>query len=179
MAILHLSGPQGNCDICCIYLDATSSTARRKAMTELAKHLSPNNTTLTILAGGFNFVAESQDRWSVQSGHWAENGDTRGMEVLEAAISILFHVCEWDQPHHTCEVKGARAKLDRIYVNQHVSNQLDMACTSFVGPLQKCLSSHRFVGIARVKSDEHGMHPPLQKLIFEHEHVLHRAHVHF
>ena len=84
------------------------------------------------------------------------------MEVLESAILTPFHFCEWDQPHHTCEVKGARAKLDRIYVNQHVSNQLDMACTSFVGPLQKGLSSHRFVGMARVKSDKHGIQPFLQ-----------------
>ena len=53
IAILHLKGPQGNLDIICTYLDATSSAARRKAIHKLASHLRPQSTTLSILLGDF------------------------------------------------------------------------------------------------------------------------------
>lgn len=75
VATLHLHGPYGNLDICCAYLDATSSAARRRSLHKLGRVVKPKSTTLTILAGDFNFVVDRHDRWSEQSGLWSDNGD--------------------------------------------------------------------------------------------------------
>ena len=60
---------------------------------------------------------------------------------------------EWEQPHFTCEVKGARAKLDRVYLNQHVSIQLNHTCRAYVDNLKSKVSSHRPVGASRLRSE--------------------------
>ena len=101
--------------------------------------------------GDFNFVMSPQDRWSATSGGWADNGDSRDALVLKKYILAPFGFAEWEQTHFTCEAKAARARLDRIYINQHVSVQLDTNCRSFV--LEWCpdLSTHRPIGVSRSK----------------------------
>ena len=116
---------QGNLDIICTYLDATSSAARRKAIHKLASHLRPQSTTLSILLGDFNFVMDPKDRWSATAGDWADNGDGGDASLLQDEILEPFGLVEWEQEHYTCDAKGAKAKLDRIYVNQHVSVKQD------------------------------------------------------
>ena len=78
-------------------------------------------THLSFLAGDFNSVASEKDRWSTIGNRWAENGDNKDSEVLSKVVLGPGGLVEWEQSHFTCEVKGARSKLDRIYVNQHVS----------------------------------------------------------
>ena len=114
VAVLHLVGPYGNLDIACIYLDATSSLERRHTLKKLGMSLRPRSTNLTVLAGDFNFVIDSKDRWSSQGQRWAENGDSLDAEVLNDCILTPSGLIEWEQSHFTCEAKGARARLDRM-----------------------------------------------------------------
>lgn len=151
VAILHLRGPYGDLDICCSYLDANFSSERSRTIRKLAAKVRPRSSTLTVLAGDFNFVTDRKDRWSTQAERWAENRDSKDTEVLDDCLLQPFGLHEWEQTHFTCDPKGARARLDRMYVNQHISVQLDHNSRAYFEKWCPDLSTHRPVGIARVK----------------------------
>ena len=143
IVILHLSGPLGNLDINCSYLDAGCPNHRKTSLTKLSKHLRPQTNTLSLIMGDFNFVVEPEGRWSASAGAWAPNGDLAEAEFFENSILKPFGFVEWDQDHFTCEAKGARARLDRVHPNQHVSFQLDRCCKIVVKEWCPDLSAHR------------------------------------
>ena len=49
--LVHLHGPCGNLDLCCVYMDAHETSVRKRAITKLARFLSPAHKTLTIMGG--------------------------------------------------------------------------------------------------------------------------------
>ena len=149
VGILHLKGPLGNFDIVCLYLDAHSTDDRCRAMRKLANRLRSHLTTLTMLVGDFNFVAEDQGRWSSRAERYAMNGDAREAEFMQEHLLNRFKFAEVQQDQYTCEVKQARAKLDRVYLNQHVSHQLDKHCIASVGRWVNDLSAHRSIRCCR------------------------------
>ena len=179
-ATLHLRGPYGNLDIVCVYLDATSSAERCRTMRKVGGRISPRSTALTVLAGDFNFVVNATDRWSTQGERWADNGDGKDTEVLEECILHPFGLHEWEQSHHTCDASGARARLDRIYNNQHISFQLDHTCKAYVEKWCPDLSAHRPIGVTRTRG--HGKHlsqRPMQSWAFKHSEFAGRVQVEY
>ena len=167
--LLHLHGPYGNLDICCTYLHADSSNARRQTLMKLAKCLRSRQHTLSVLVGDFNFVMGAKDRWSGQAEEWRANGDDVDAEVIEEHILKPFHFHECDQPHFTCVAKGARARLDRVYNNQHVSMQLDHTHGATVGKWDHKLSTHRPLSFFRCRGggDKNASVAPLQAWAFK------------
>ena len=59
---------------------------------------------------------------------------------------------EWEQPFFTCETAKARSRIDRMYINQHISYQLDYQCSCSVLSWGKALSAHRPISFARHKA---------------------------
>ena len=110
IVILHLHGPLGNLDICCSYLDAGCPSERIATVSQLGKCIRPQASTLTILMGDFNFVCESEGRWSGTAERFAPNGNLKEAEHFEKTVLRPFGLLEWDQDHYTCDAKGARAR---------------------------------------------------------------------
>ena len=118
----------------------------------LGKSIRSHLATLTTLAGDFNFVVDEKDPWSTQSGRWADNGDMKDASILHEYVLAPHKLVEWEQPHFTCEsTTVGRSRVDRIFVNQHVSFQLDHACNAHVSEWCPDLSTHRPIGISRSK----------------------------
>ena len=180
-AILRLSGPLGNLDIACVYMDATCSATRRAAIRQLGANIRPKNVALTILSGDFNFVMSGQDRWSTATGDWAANGDMGDAEVLKDHVLKPFSLIEFEQDMFTCEATtGARSRLDRIYQNQHISMQLDRACKAHVDAWCTDLSTHRPVCASRTAAGKKDFSvQPMQNWAFKHEHFGERTLVEF
>lgn len=87
---------------------------------------------------------------------------------------------EWEQKHFTCKASDALARLDRIYVNQHVSVQLDHQCKAYVHNWCHDVSTHRPVGFARTHHGDHrATEHPMQPWAFKHEGFAGRAEVEF
>jgi len=180
VAILHLYGPYGNLEICCVYLDATSSSERCRVLKHLGGRMRVPSSTLTVSAGDFNFVMDEKDRWSSEACRWADNGDSRDAEILHEHVLQPFAFHEWEQVHFTCEAKGARARLDRIYINQHLSLQLDHNCSAYVEEWCEGISVHRPVGVSRSKGGNKDLpDKPMQAWAFKHADFADRVQVHY
>ena len=181
VAILHLTGHLGNLDICCSYLDATSSVERCRVLRCLGRRIRPQVSTLTILAGDFNFVVDEKDRWSTQGDCWADNRDVRDALILHDYVLAPHNLIEWEQPHFTCEsTTGGRSRIDRIYVNQHVSMQLDHTCSAHASEWCPDLSAHRPIGISRSKGGGKNLtNKPMQAWALKHEEFANRVHIHY
>jgi len=113
--------------------------------------MQPASLTTSIIAGDFNFVETVEDRWNIGAKQFsgANNDNARDAEVFRDLIKAPFSFCEWDQPYYTCEAGGARSKIDRMYINQHISYQLDHHCSTSVLEWDLDLSRHRPIVFAR------------------------------
>jgi len=132
------------------------------------------------MMGDFNFVMSPKERWSATRCDWAENGDKQDAEVLEDYILKPFGLVEWEQSHFTCQAKGARARLDRVYVNQHVAMKLDMNCRAFVYGWCDDLSAHRPIGISRSRGgDKSQSKQPLKTWPLKHKDFADRVQVQY
>jgi len=180
IAILHLHGPQGNLDIVCVYMDASSSQARQTTIRKLAAALRPQSTTLTVMMGDFNFVMNPRDRWSTSKLGWADNGDNKDAELLEKLILEPFGLVEWEQSHYTCQAKGARSRIDRAYSNQHTAVKLDSNCRAYVLGWCEQLSAHRPIGMARNRGGKKSCSlQPLKPWVIKHKDFAERVQVQF
>ena len=100
------------------------------------------------MAGDWNFVVNKDDRWSKQNGSWT--GGTDAAEAREFANNFCRprNFTEWLQPVLTHECGKARSKLDRVYSNHSISDQLDRAYGCVALPKVPC-SAHRPVAFSR------------------------------
>ncbi len=156
-AVLRLRGPRGCLDVFVLYMDtgSTGTKGRRATMARLAAAMQPPDRALTILVGDFNFASKPHDRFNKHTGEWTGAQDAEDQEVFQRIVLDPFELHEWEQEHFTCDTAQARSRLDRVYVNQHLSSQLDRhySCT----PLEwvKHLSAHRPISFARRHASRH------------------------
>ena len=73
----------------------------RTLMRALALRIRSQNTTLSLLLGDLNFVADAKDRWSSARESWAQNGDSRDAEVMRDHILRPFGFAEFLQEQMT------------------------------------------------------------------------------
>jgi exonuclease III len=187
LASLQLAGPDGALDIVACYMPtgvartlrseaelACPSTphhpeappemlrAQREALCRrLPAALRPGR-ALAILAGDFNFVTSVQDRWNKSSGEF-----TGGNDLAEAAHwrrvlpqALLY---ELYQPEPTHEGPRSLAKLDRVFTNQSIADQLDKRVFATALPWTE-LSQHRPLAFGR---QTRPTRPPMSKPIQE------------
>ncbi|CAK0898228.1 unnamed protein product [Prorocentrum cordatum] len=142
-----LKGPLGNLDLFVAYLatggDRVEDQASRRATIDTL-HLSTTSqtSTLSIYMGDWNFVMEEKDRWCKTSGAWTGARDHEEKLAFEAVALHPHRMHELEQDLHTFHGGLHLARLDRIYSNHHVLEQIDksMTCTA----LQRTrLSGHR------------------------------------
>ena len=187
LATLRLSGVSGNLDIIACYLPTGVARAlhpdddracprtpsephvlpaalrsQREALCRRIPTLLRPTQALTILAGDFNFVMTDADRWSKATGEY-----TGGSDSAEAAhwrrIVPLSSAYELHQPEPTHEGPISLAKLDRVYINQPVADQLDKRIYCTAMPWTG-VSQHRPLAFGR---QSHPLRAPLDKAIPE------------
>jgi hypothetical protein len=154
---LRLRGPTGRLDIYVTYFQAGATTenrqARRNSIRKLAAAMAPKEHTLSLLLGDWNFCASYEDRWSKSDGAWTGGHDRHEAELFHSLIEQQNGTHEWRQPALTHECGLARSKLDRVYSNHAISDQLDRAYGCVALPQVPC-SAHRPVAFSR-KTPKH------------------------
>ena len=158
-AILRLSGSQGSLDICVVYMatgDSEARTARNNTRMQLQNSLKPENITLTILLGDFNYVVSERDWVTKDTAEWSGDQDGLEEEAFTDGISQRFGLYELEQEHMTCETAVARSRIDRVYWNQHLSEQLDRHFGSAGLAWVPGLSAHRPVSFFRRRPSKLG-----------------------
>ena len=145
---LSLRGPQGSLDIWILYLSSGSNTARRSSMSSIADKVTNRTSTLSLCMGDWNFVMLNEDRWSKNGNCWSGHQDQEEAKYLQDYVMTPFGFAELTQSAYTHESALARSRLDRIYSNHAVYDQLDRnyCCTAL--PLTP-LSAHRPISFSR------------------------------
>jgi hypothetical protein len=148
---MRLEGDNGSLDIFCVYLDTGCHLARQRSLKIIRNNARHKDIALTIITGDFNFVENVDDRWNLSGEEYSgENNNNKiNADFFKDAFRDTLGFCEWDQPHFTCDAGGARSKIDRMYINQHISYQLDHNCSCNVLEWDLGLSRHRAISFAR------------------------------
>ena len=164
---LSLRGPDGALDLFTVYFptgtrrrldehsasQAAEDLSLRQQREELAvsirSWLRPS-AALAIVAGDFNFVPAREDRFHKPTGEFSggrDAGEAAHWCRLFDGPSLLYE--QW-QPEATHDGPMSRARLDRVYTNQPVCDQLDRL--PFAAALGWCprLSQHRPLAFGRL-----------------------------
>ena len=137
----------------------------------MARALRPPNTALTVLAGDFNYAAREGDRFSKATAQWAGlDEDTSEETSFLSGVANPFGLYEVEQDDYTHDCALGRSRIDRVYVNQHVTDQLDrqVGCAALAWCPE--LSAHRPIAFYRRSPQHEGQKlPPLPQHIFKKE----------
>jgi exonuclease III len=171
-AVLRLKGAQGCLDLWVTYFatgkqgeiqtsascndaDSTLSitTQRRNMRESIATRISPRNNVLTIIAGDFNWVAQEHDRCAIDALKFTGKDDVREEQHWQQLIEDRSGLFEMHQPCYTCDTGHGRSRLDRVYTNYPVVDQLDKTIAAVALKWCPALSAHRALSfIRRTKS---------------------------
>ena len=102
--------------------------------------------------GDFNYVAHKRDRFSKVDANWSDNEDATEERRFCRILRDPFGFCELEQEEYTHDSARGRSRLDRIYSNHHLTDQLDrrIGCAALAWVRQ--LSAHRPVAFFRQHS---------------------------
>ena len=175
-AALRLDGPLGSLDIYTVYLH---SGQQRQAWESLIRTLTsfsrPRSEalSLSLFLGDWNFVVDNTDRYNRTDARWTGQTDT-----LEAAGFALtfgrthgFHEIAQEEMTHESgrNLDRGASRLDRIYSNHHIMDQLghEWGCAAL--GWVKAMSHHRparFFRRSRLRTDD--TDKPLDATVFRH-----------
>jgi hypothetical protein len=163
-AVLRLRGPSGALDIFVIYLatgDSGGKMQRAETLRKVAAAMRPREEVLSLIVGDFNFVASARDRFNKQQATWTGQCDEDEQELFSTLIEKEHDMYELEQEHCTHENAFARSRLDRVYTNQHLSEQLDRHSSCAVLDWVSGLSAHRPISFSRRRAGLPPSHKPL------------------
>ena len=124
---------------------------RNTAIKSLGRRIQPRSKVLTIMIGDWNFVHCIRDRFCKETAQWTGGRDKHNASLWESELQSPHHLFELHQDHSTCETATSRSRLDRIYSNHYICEQLDKQFSCSPLPWT-CLSNHRPVSFARLAS---------------------------
>lgn len=104
---------------------------------------------LTILGGDFNYTTEEGDRINLANAADAGRRDKPEQQHFQTILGDPFGLFELHQPSFTFATSNSRARLDRIYANFPVADQLDRHFRSSALEWRTDLSLHRAVRCSR------------------------------
>ena len=131
--------------------EAVNFPALRGIMRDcVAAEVANKETVLTVMGGDFNWAARDSDRRAMTTGVAGgarDRGEERHFEVTLGARHSLH---EMHQPEETYTSRRSRVRLDRIYSNHHIVDQLDhvFQAVALEWPGWDC-SDHRAVLFSR------------------------------
>ena len=111
-----------------------------------------------MLAADFNYVNAKDDRYNVTTMRATGAGDREDEQHFQRFLASPFSLVEAHQPLFTHKVVTqhgtSMGRLDRIYTNQHVLEQLDRQIRTSALPWQHSLSAHRAITFSRKIPDK-------------------------
>ncbi len=120
---------------------------RQQLVVGIRRLLDPE-VALTVLAGDFNFVTCLRDRLNLQNGQYTGDRDAAEQNHWNRLLpQPLLH--EWFQDEHTYKSSLASSRIDRVFANSSVADQLDKRLFVVVLP-SSALSLHRPLAFGRV-----------------------------
>ena len=137
LACLHLRGPEGNLDLWTAYLATgdnpqNDKIARDSTRKLLSTHLSPTCSALSIVSGDWNYVTHRKDRWCNTQQNWTGHNNAKEAEEADALNFHPADLHELYQENRTFFSTTASSRIDRVYTNHHITEQLDhrFGCTT-------------------------------------------------
>ena len=145
-ARLSLRGPSGSLDLLVVYFHTgaevteldlygaypshrphcTSFPKLREHMRcRVGQAIAPQTSVLTIMAGDFNWVTADADRRALTTMDTSGSRDAGEERHFNSVVSRTNGLHEMHQPDMTRMSARSRARLDRVYSNQHAIEQLD------------------------------------------------------
>ena len=171
LSILRLRSPHGALDIGVWYAQTGHARRDRDDLRSRAvASLRSDRHVLTLIAGDFNHVARERDRYSSSTATWSDHADASEEEDFMRLIADPFGLHELEQPAPTHRNALGRSRLDRIYWNSHVANQLDRHIRCVVLEWIAHLSAHRVLSWSRTTPTRSASMqlPKLHPHIFKH-----------
>jgi len=153
-AMLQLQGKEGNLDLFSIYLPTgkAGSTEQEKLSLlqqrgnirrKVADRIKLPHSALSILGGDFNYVTGDQDRWTLAKGDWSNTDNSADQKDFLDKMGPKTGLHELHQEHATHRNGLAQSRLDRVYINQHCSEQLDSSLGCAALEWDPSISDHR------------------------------------
>ena len=105
--------------------------------------------TLPILMGGFNYVAHRRDRFSKPDGNAPDSHEATEESHFCRVLGDPFGFCELHQEEFTHDSALGRSRLDRVYSNHYLTDQLDRRIGCAALSWVPWLSAHRPVAFFR------------------------------
>ena len=157
-AVLRLRSNRGALDIYVVYFTAGNKTGQRERSSlrrKFAGAMRPAHGTLSIIMGDFNYVTSEDERVTKHTSRWSGLDDMFEENDFQEVLAKPFALSERQQEHFTCDTALARSRLDRIYSNQHLTDQLDRwhGCSAL--QWVRHLSAHRPVSFTRRTPTSH------------------------
>ena len=150
-AKLALRGPNGALDLYVCYLptgtQADVLAQKTQIINSLRDNLAPHDQVLSILMGDWNFVMETEDRLCLHTMDYTGRSDKPLARHFQSMLDT-YELHEIEQPAYTHENSTAHSRIDRIYMNHHVSDQLDRQFSASTLPRTN-LSTHKPITFAR------------------------------
>eukprot|EP00973_Karenia_brevis_P019279 2643783-Karenia_brevis.AAC.1 len=188
VAVLRLRGSAGGFDIWVCYLSATATEGRIESIERMSSNIACKSEVTSLVFGDFNFTEHKLDRFQKNAGQWSGHNN-RGETLAWNRSMVLKHgFAEWEQDQMTCETGVVLSRIDRVYCNQHVAEQLDrqLVCTTL--PPSMGLSAHRPLHFAKLQPQSRDaqilrplpasaiQHPDFERLVGEHYDMQLRGH---
>ena len=150
VGMLSLRGAEGALDLIVAYFATGQQGAKDRmiAMQKLAQQIKPREEALTIMVGDWNFAKDERGRFSKATCEWSGGQDKQCAANWLKYVQTPHQLHELNQSAFTCDVAGARSRIDRVYVNNFASEQLDRRFTCVVLPWTG-LSAHRPLSFGR------------------------------
>ncbi|CAK0832879.1 unnamed protein product, partial [Prorocentrum cordatum] len=98
---------------------------------------------LAVLGGDFNYVTEEEDRIALNTMTYTGYRDNRDEQHFKATIGDRYNLSEMFQGELTHASASARSRLDRIYANFPLADQLDRRIRCSALEWRHDLSHHR------------------------------------
>ena len=117
-------------------------------MSSIANKVKNRTNTLSLCMGDWNFVMVDEDRWSKSGNGWSGYQDKEEAKYFQDYLMTPFGFAELAQAAYTHDSALARSRLDRVYSNHAVYDQLDRnyCCTALPA---SPLSAHRPISFSR------------------------------
>ena len=149
VASLYLKGPQGAIHIYTVYMPSGHQRAERDTIVRaLLPTFRPQTEALTLLLGDWNFTADPTDRFCRSTANWTGAVDNEEADALATMLKPhRFHELHQDEFTHSSE--RGESRLDRVYSNHHLMDQLDRDWGCAALAWTKAMSDHRPVSMFR------------------------------
>ena len=181
-ARLSLRGASGALDLYVCYLPTGSMNEeqRQHTINKIRDNIAPNDKVLSILMGDWNFVMNNEDRLCLSTMQFTGNSDRPLARNFQTLLDT-HQLHELEQLAYTHENTTAQSKLDRIYINHHLADQLDKQFSASTLPRTR-LSTHRPITFARRSKqalDQEQKRPQFPSYILSHKQWKRNLHLNY